>query len=148
MTTETLRSITLTRTGPCEYEASNGRGGRLTLSSGETPHFTPVELLLTAMAGCSAVDVDLLTARLAEPTRFDVAAEAEKVRDEHGNHLTGLHVTFDVRFPVGEAGDKARTVLPSAIEKSRDRLCTVGRTVQVGAPITYSEGELTPPSPS
>jgi len=50
-----------------------------------------------------------------------------------------LRVTFEVRFPEGEGGDRAREVLPSAIAKSRDRLCTVGRTVQLGAPIEYVE---------
>jgi uncharacterized OsmC-like protein len=143
-----LRSVDLTRIGDTRYKATNGRGGVLPIGSGDDPDFTPVELLLAAIAGCSAIDVDLITGKRADPVSFDVHAEGTKVRDEHGNHLTGLHVTFDVRFPAGEGGDRARGVLTSAIEKSRDRLCTVGRTVQVGAPIHYSEGELTPPSPS
>ena len=143
-----LRSIDLTRIGTGRYKATNGRGGVLPIGSGGDPDFTPVELLLAAIAGCSAIDVDLITGKRAEPVSFDVHAEGTKVRDEHGNHLTGLRVTFDVRFPEGEGGDKARGVLTSAIEKSRDRLCTVGRTVQVGAPITYLEDDLTPRSPS
>ena len=36
----------------------------------------------------------------------------------------------------GEDGDAAREVLPSAIAKSEERLCTVGRTVQLGASVT------------
>lgn len=143
-----LRSVDLTRIGDTRYKATNGRGGVLPIGSGDDPDFTPVELLLAAIAGCSAIDVDLITGKRADPVSFDVRAEGTKVRDEHGNHLTGLHVTFDVRFPEGEGGDRARGVLTSAIEKSRDRLCTVGRTVQVGAPIGYGEAELTPPSPS
>ena len=143
-----LRGIDLTRIGETRYKATNGRGGVLPIGAGGDPDFTPVELLLAAIAGCSAIDVVLITGKRAAAVSFDVHAEGTKVRDEHGNHLTGLHVTFDVRFPEGDAGDKARGVLPGAIEKSRDRLCTVGRTVQVGAPITYSEGEVTPPSPS
>jgi putative redox protein len=143
-----LRSIDLTRIGEGRYKATNGRGGVLPVGSGDDPDFTPVELLLAAIAGCSAIDVDLITRKRADAVSLDVRAEGTKVRDEHGNHLTGLHVTFDVRFPEGEGGDKARGVLTSAIEKSRDRLCTVGRTVQVGAPITYTEGEVSPSSPS
>jgi putative redox protein len=42
-----------------------------------------------------------------------------------------------VTFPEGEAGDRAREALPRAVRQSRDRLCTVGRTVAVGAPIEY-----------
>ena len=61
------------------------------------------------------------------------------MRDEQGNHLTGLRLTFDVRFPEGPEGDAARAVLTRAIEQSRDRLCTVSRTVQLGADVTYEQ---------
>ncbi len=132
-----LRSIDLTRIGEGRYKATNGRGGVLPVGSGGDPDFSPVELLLAAIAGCSAIDVDLITGRRAAAIAFDVHAEGVKVRDEHGNHLTDLRVTFDVRFPEGEAGDRARAVLPGSLEKTRDRLCTVGRTVVVGAPIGY-----------
>ena len=42
--------------------------------------FTPTELLLVAVAGCTAIDVDILTSRRAEPDRFQVDAEADKMR--------------------------------------------------------------------
>jgi putative redox protein len=32
-------------------------------------------------------------------------------------------------------GDAARAVLPDAVKKSHDRLCTVSRTVELGTPI-------------
>jgi uncharacterized OsmC-like protein len=51
-----------------------------------------------------------------------------------------IEVTFTVRFPEGSDGDRARARLPRAIEQSRDRLCTVSRTVQRGAPISMHEG--------
>ena len=38
-------------------------------------------------------------------------------------------------FPEGEAGDRAREMLPKAIAMSHDRLCTVSRTVVLGTPI-------------
>ena len=64
-------------------------------------------------------------------------AEGHKVRDEEGNHLTGLRVSFDVAFPEGPDGDAARERVQAAIEMSRDRLCTVSRTVQLGADVVY-----------
>jgi putative redox protein len=109
------------------------------VGSGDDPDFTPVELLLAALAGCSAIDVDLITGKRAQPTSLDVSAEGDKVRDDRGNRLVDLRITFDVRFPDGEDGDRAREALPRAIAQSRDRLCTVGRTVQVGGPIEYVE---------
>ena len=60
----------------------------------------------------------------------------EKVRDDHGNRLVDLRLTFDLTFPEGEAGDAARAVLPRALEMTHDRLCTVSRTVEVGTPVS------------
>lgn len=134
------RSVSLTRTGSGTFEATNVRGGTIHIGAGESADFTPVELFLTAIAGCSAVDVDYITSRRAVPTRFDVASEGEKRKDEDGNHLGDIEVTFTVRFPDGEAGDRAREMLPRAVAQSHDRLCTVSRTVQLGAPVTMREG--------
>jgi putative redox protein len=137
MDPETLRSIDLSRVGEGRYQATNRRGGVLPVGSGEGTDFTPVELLLVAIAGCSAIDVDLITGKRATPEAFDVRTEGHKVRDEQGNHLVGLKVTFDVRFPEGEGGDRAREMLPRALQQTRDRLCSVGRTVALGEPIEY-----------
>jgi len=51
------------------------------------------------------------------------------------NHLTDIVVTFRIRFPEGEGGDKARELLPDAVRKSHDRLCTVSRTIELGSPV-------------
>ena len=139
-TPETLRSVELTRIGDQRYQATNARGGSVFFGSGgEDPDFTPVEMLLAAIAGCSAVDVDLITGKRATADTFEVRASGDKIRDEQGNRMVNLTVTFDVSFPGGEAGDAAREMLPRAIEMSRDRLCTVSRTVQVGEPVDYRQ---------
>jgi putative redox protein len=137
MSDDTLRSIELSRMGHGRYRATNRRGGVLPIGSGDDPDFSPVELLLAAIAGCSATDVDLITGTPAQPLSFDVRAQGDKVRDEQGNHLTNLKVTFEVVFPEGEAGDAARAVLPRSMAQSRDRLCTVSRTVAIGAPVEF-----------
>ena len=136
MTTDSAhRSVRLERVQTGRYTATNVRGGQISVSTGENTDFTPVELLLVAMGGCTGADVDFLTSRRAEPDRFEVLVDAEKVRDEHGNHLTDLVMTFRVSFPDGQAGDQARAVLPDAVQKSHDRLCTVSRTIELGTPI-------------
>jgi len=65
-----------------------------------------------------------------------VQVEADKIRDDSGNRLTGIQVTFAIEFPAGERGDDARAILPDVVRRSHDRLCTVGRTVEIGTPIT------------
>ncbi len=137
---DNARRIDLTKMGEGRFKATNARGGVLPVGSGDDPDFTPVELLLAALAGCGAIDVDLITGKRAEATTFEVSAEGAKVRDEQGNHLVDLRLTFDVQFPEGDGGDRAREALPRSIAQSRDRLCTVGRTVQLGVPIEYVGG--------
>ena len=61
---------------------------------------------------------------------------AEKIRDTAGSRLTDIAVTFHVSFPEGEGGDAARALLPGAVRRSHDSLCTVGKTVELGTPIT------------
>lgn len=129
------RRVELVRTAKGAYDAVNVRGGRLRVSTGDDADFSPVELLLVAIAGCTAADVDFITAKRAEPDGFVVRARADKARDEDGNHLRDIRVTFDVRFPDDEGGDAARAVLPEAVRRSHDRLCTVSRTVERGTPV-------------
>ena len=143
MTEENLRSVSLSRTGPRTFEAVNSRGVRLALGEGDTDDFTPIELLLAATAACSAMDVDYLTSRRAEPESFDIAVSAPKLHDEAGNHLGQLELDFRVTFPAGPDGDRARNILGRALAQSRDRLCTVSRTVQLPTPVAYLiDGEL------
>ena len=134
MTTDSAhRSVRLERIENSRYTAINERGCKITIG-GETD-FTPVELLLVAIGGCTAIDVDLLTSRRAEPDSFEIVVDAEKARDAAGNHLTDLQVTFRIAFPAGEQGEAARELLPDAVRKSHDRLCTVSRTVELSTPI-------------
>ena len=113
--------------GEGRYKATNRRGGVLPIGSGDDPDFTPVELLLAALAGLRR---DRRRPDHRQAGRGDVVrgarAEGDKIRDEQGNRLVDLKLTFEVRFPEGEAGDQAREVLPRALAQTRDRLCTVG----------------------
>jgi len=130
------RTVTIERVAQGALTAINTRGGQLTFGTGGDAGFTPTELLLAAIGGCTAIDVDVLTSRRAEPDGFRIRIDANKVRDSGGNRLTDIQVTFQITFPAGEHGDSARAILPDAVKKSHDRLCTVGRTVEIGTPIT------------
>jgi uncharacterized OsmC-like protein len=135
---DSFRFVMIERTGEGRYVVGNVRGGSMTIGTGKGTDFTPVELLLAAIGGCTAADVDVITSRRAEPDQFTVRVSGDKIRDEAGNRLENLAVEFTVRFPAGTAGDAAREVLPSAVRKSHDRLCTVSRTVERGTPIGVS----------
>jgi putative redox protein len=136
MADHTARSLDMERIGAHLYRATNHRGGSLIFGSAGGPEFTPIELLLAAIGGCTALDVEYITEKRAEPTILAVTARGDKIREESGNRMANLEITFRVEFPAGEAGDAARTVLPDALRKSHDRLCTVSRTVELPSPVT------------
>ena len=136
MTSETLRTVQVQRTAPGRFTATNARGGTLEFGSGADDDFTPVELLLAALGGCTAIDADVATTRHAEPEEFTLRVSGDKISDDLGSRMVNLEVTFTVRFPEGEAGDKARAILPRAVKTSHDKLCTVSRTIETGPTVT------------
>jgi putative redox protein len=137
MSDDTLRSVDIERISAGRYLARNARGGSIRIGGGgDDDGFTPVELLLVALGGCSAVDVDMATSRRTEPDEFRVRVTGDKIQDGSGNRMDNLRIEFTATFPAGEAGDAARQVLPRAARISHDRLCTVSRTVERGSPVT------------
>jgi len=139
---KTLRSIDLHQIGEHRWMATNHRDGHLSIGPGDDPDFTPVELLLAALAGCGAADLDHIAGKRAPFETFKCRAEGHKIRDDGGNHMVQLKVTFDVTFPEGEDGDAAREIMPRTVQQIQDRLCTVARTVTLGDPVRYVEGAL------
>lgn len=133
MAEDSLRSVQIERDSVGRYTVHNARGGTLPVGGDA---FTPVELLLAAIGTCTATDTDVVTSRRVEPEAFTVTVTGDKVADrETGNRIENLVVTFEVRFPPGEAGDAARAVLPRTVALSHDKLCTVSRTVERGTPV-------------
>ena len=68
------RGISIDRVTSGRFTARNDRGGRIAIGTGGDADFTSVELLLAAIGGCTATDVDILTSRRAEPEAFHVEA--------------------------------------------------------------------------
>ncbi|MGW0816964.1 OsmC family protein [Streptomyces viridiviolaceus] len=145
MSEDSQRSVVVQRTGTGHFVATNARGGTIHFGAvsddSRNTEFTPVELLLAAIGGCTAIDVDIATSRHAEPAQFSVSVSGDKISDELGNRMTNLKVTFNVAFPDGEGSDRARTILPRAVRTSHDRLCTVSRTVETGTPVAITIDE-------
>lgn len=137
----TLR-VDVDRTRHGRYVARNARGATLSLSAGGDDDFTPAELLLAALGACSLAVVDLATTRRVEPVRLRVSTTG-MVRHEGGtNRLTDLGVAWDAVLPADPVRDpdgaRGRSRLRRAIGLAHDRLCTVGRTVEDGTPVTMT----------
>lgn len=133
MAEDTYRSVQVERVAAGQYVARNASGATLAFGGDA---FTPVELLLAAIGGCTAIDADVVISRRVEPESFTVTIGGDKITDESGNRMTNLAVSFDVRLPDGPEGDQARTLLARTVKLSHDRLCTVSRTVELGTPVS------------
>ncbi|HOB04791.1 MAG TPA: OsmC family protein [Propionibacteriaceae bacterium] len=138
MSDPSMRQIELTRLSSRRYEARNSRGGTVTVAADGSADFSPVELLLVALASCSAVDVDVMTSRRAEPDQFTVVASGRRTDD---SRLEDLAVTFRLEFPAGEDGDAARARVSAAIRASHDKDCTVSRTIEAGTPVRMTAAD-------
>ncbi|MGV3015937.1 OsmC family protein [Rothia sp. 88186D007BW] len=131
------RAVIVERVASRHYRATNAKGDTLDFGQGEGL-LTPVELLLAAIAGCSAIDVDVVTSRRAEPETFTVHSSGLRtVDDNKAVSLDNIEVSFNVRFPATDEGAKARSMVDRLIKLSAEKDCTVSRTVEHGASVTF-----------
>lgn len=99
MTERSARAITLTRVGLEHYRAVNSRGDAIEFGHGASL-FSPLELLLAAIGGCSSIDVDSVTSRHAEPDAFEVKVSGDYTVDDAGAHkVEDIALDFHLRFP-------------------------------------------------
>lgn len=136
-----LREVTVERTSSRQYKATSvASGASIEFGQGEGL-LSPVELLLAAIAGCSAIDVDVATTRRSEPDKFEVATTGYKISEDGASRMDDINLDFDLKFPDTEEGRKAASMVERIVKLSHDKYCTVSRTVQLGAQVTSSISE-------
>jgi putative redox protein len=97
----------------------------------------PIELLLTALAGCTAMDVLSILKKMREPVT-GLTVDVEGTRAETNPMIyTDIRVTYHVR------GDVARASVERAIGLSKIRYCGVHAMLEQSAHIT-SRYEIEP----
>jgi putative redox protein len=93
--------------------------------------FRPKELLLTGLAGCTAMDVvSILRKMQCEPAAFRVEVSAEE-SEEHPKVFTAFHLKYVVKGAVPEEK------LIKAIALSQERYCGVTAMYRSFAPVTH-----------
>lgn len=131
------KSIVLERVAEKHYRATNPDGVALEFGQGEGL-MTPVELLLAALAGCSAVDVDVVTSRRSTPETFEVTSSAQKISEDGAVRLDDVQLSFNVKFPADAAGEQAAKLVDRLIKISHEKDCTVSRTIEHATPVKFS----------
>jgi uncharacterized OsmC-like protein len=126
--------VRVERTGTHRFTATNDRGAEVTFGrAGEQGTFSPGELLLVAIGGCSQLSAEsLLARRIGEDAPQAVTVEADK--DYDNERYRAVRVTFDVDLSALE--DTERKSITAASLRAIERLCTVSRTVENGAEVT------------
>jgi putative redox protein len=94
---------------------------------------TPVELLMTALGGCTAADViSILLKKRQQITDYRVEVTGER-REEHPRSFTTMNVHHIVY-----GHDVSEQALARAIELSETKYCSVGATLKAGIQVTSS----------
>ena len=92
----------------------------LPVGGGNNEGARPKELMLSALAGCTGMDViSILKKMRIEPEYFNVKVEAE-MTEEHPKHYTSMHITYEFK---GENLEIEK--LQKAIDLSQERYCGV-----------------------
>ena len=99
---------------------------------GENKGPRPKGLLLTSLAGCTAMDViSILRKMRAEPEEFYVETEAE-VTEEHPKVFKSIMITYYLR-----GGKVTKEKAERAVQLSLENYCGVTAMLQKACPIDY-----------
>ena len=121
------------------FDATTPSGHSLVLDAapplGDDRGVRPMELLLTALAGCAAMDVLSILEKKREPVKGLQVTIHSKRAPEYPKVYTDIHIVYHVR------GDVKADSMERAIELSETKYCGVGAMLGKCAVIT-SEFEI------
>ena len=94
--------------------------------------FSPKQLLLTALAGCTGMDVASLLPKMRVPFTSLVVKVSGVLAEEHPKTYVSMHVTYEVGV-----GEEFREQVKRAVELSETRYCGVSAMPAKAAENTY-----------
>jgi putative redox protein len=137
----TAKTTTTTYKAELEYEAVNPQGNTVQIDMygpDQKKHQSPTELLLSATAACSAVDViQILQKKRKTIDGLQVVAEGTR-RDEHPKYFTDVLLTFKLSSP-----DTSPDELQKVVALSVDKYCSVAATIRGVANVRYQSELIT-----
>ena len=136
-----IKTTTTTYKAELEYESTNEHGHTVQIDMygpDKARHQSPTELLLSATAACSAVDViQILQKKRKAINGLQVVAEGTR-REQHPRHFTDILLTFKLSSP-----DTTKEELEKAVSLSVDKYCSVAATIRGVARVRY-QSEVAP----
>lgn len=120
------------------FEAANENGNRVHIDAspdigGTNQGMRPMQMLLAAMGGCSAIDiVNILKKQKQDLRDIQVTVTGERERGAIPSLFTEVHAHYKLFGPIDK--DKA----DKAVTLSVDKYCSVAKTLEKTARVTYS----------
>jgi putative redox protein len=116
-----------------QYDAESDSGHHVTMD-GDGAHkagASPMELVLMALCGCTAVDVISILRKKREPlTSLTVSAVAQRA-EEAPKVFTHIHLTYHV------GGGVTTKAAEDAVSLSKNKYCSVSKMLEKAATIDY-----------
>jgi putative redox protein len=130
-----IKTTTTTYKSELEYESVNPQGNKVQIDMygpDQKKHQSPTELLLSATAACSAVDViQILQKKRKTIEGLQVVAEGTR-RDENPKYFTDILLTFKLSSP-----DTTMEEFAKVVALSVDKYCSVAATIRGVANIRH-----------
>ncbi len=119
-------------------EAKNEEGGIIRIDGtrsigGLEGGFSPMQLLLAGVGGCSAIDViGILKKQKQELTALQVVVDGDRVKKDTYSEFEKIHIHFDLK------GTLDPKKVERAIDLSLGKYCSVSKILEKTAVITHS----------
>lgn len=134
------REVTAEWVGDHAFVGHNKTGGHVQIGTiGDLQGQSPMELLLTALAGCTGVDVvDILTKKRQTPDAFQV-----RVRGKRAETFPRVYNEIEVMYLIWGNGIDPKAV-EQAIKLSEEKYCSASAMMREVAEISSSYKILSP----
>jgi len=119
-------------------EAVNEQGNSLQMDAspdigGTNQGMRPMQLLLSAFGGCSSIDIINILKKQKQPLKdLKVTITGEREKDKVPSLFTDVHAHFRL------FGDLDADKVQKAVSLSVDKYCSVAKTLEKTAKVTYS----------
>lgn len=121
------------------FEAMNEDGNTISIDGapsigGHNKGMRPMQLLLAAIGGCSAMDIiSILRKQKQEIVFFDIEVDGKREKTETKDY--SLFETIEIHFTLKGKVDKDKA--ERAVKLSMEKYCSVAKTLEPTAKITY-----------
>jgi len=93
----------------------------------------PKPLVLSALAGCTGMDVISILGKMKiEPSYFNIDVQAS-VTEEHPKTYDSIHIVYEFK----EADELDESKVKKAVDLSQDRYCGVSEMLRQAAEVTF-----------